>query len=298
MKLVSKENIGSHPYRKDAWCLTDSVRSVLDRQIAHLPKRAVPDHEIRYPVDRESMRAFLETFFTRHLFQVQNSLIDDFASPDFQETVRSRPLRVFDSGSGPAIASLGIMDLFNCTVDAIGSSRLSLGSCRGRTVHVLNDSSRICLATGTQMLVDYFQYSREHGSPASEGRVFTLQTEFPGNVNQIYRLALALGGYDIVILSYVMNPLAEKYGLQSLVTAVKRLEHLCTSNGRLLIVQDRFQERLVRTLSRMLDVPYRKRTVIQEIYPCRGRNETYTYTYCESLYMPRRKDIVRPSCVG
>ena len=55
----------------------------------------------------------LETFFTRHLFQLQRSLAEYIASPDLQKTLRFGPLRLLDIGSGPALASLAILDLIH-----------------------------------------------------------------------------------------------------------------------------------------------------------------------------------------
>ncbi len=52
----------------DGICRTSNlVRSVLDKEIMHLPRQQVSDHATRYPVDAPSMRAFLEIVFTRHL---------------------------------------------------------------------------------------------------------------------------------------------------------------------------------------------------------------------------------------
>ena len=62
------------------WQLTDAMKLTLDYQISRLPRRTVSDLETRYPTTLAEMRAFLEVFFTRHLFQVQNSLIDYMTS--------------------------------------------------------------------------------------------------------------------------------------------------------------------------------------------------------------------------
>ena len=92
---------------------TDLIKSVLDREIVRLPERPVSDHETRYPTNAPSMRAFLETFFTRHLFQLQNSLVDYIASPDFDSIMQSGLLRILDVGAGPAVASIGLVDMLD-----------------------------------------------------------------------------------------------------------------------------------------------------------------------------------------
>lgn len=291
MRFASEECTREDLCADGIWRLSASARSVLDRQIASLPQTAVSDDETRYPIDPKSMRAFLQVFFTRHLLQIHNSIIGYLGSVDLQEAVRSHPLRVLDIGSGPAVASLAIMDLLRHTLCAAESPGIPLCPPVFRMVHVLNDTSPICLTTGTRMLADYFQYGRERGSLVSDSRVFTLRTGFPGNVSEIHRLAFALGGYDLILLSYAMNPLVEGCGLRSLVTGVRALERLCTPNGRVLIIQDKFQEPLVRAVARALGVQHRKQILTQEIYPSRGSHDIYTYTYYESLYVPRRKGL-------
>jgi hypothetical protein len=266
---------------------SDLIQSVLDQQIVGLPRKAVSDRETRYPIDQPSMRAFLETFFTRHLFQLQRSLVEYVASVGFQRTVQFGPLRILDIGSGPAVASLGMIDMVRRVMQgAVGPHAI-------RMVHVLNDTSPICLVTGKHMLAACHELERSAGLVLPADRVFTLPTAFPRNMPQIQQLASFLGGYDIIILSYVMDPLTDAYGLRALVAAVRALERLCRPHGRMLLMQDRFREALIRSLTGMLSVKYREQTVTQEIYPPRGDNETYTYTYYDSLYAPRRTSATR-----
>jgi hypothetical protein len=60
-----------------------------------------------------------------------------------------------------------------------------------------------------------------------------------------------------------------------------------------LIIQDKFQESVLRELAQMLDVDCREQTVSQEIHPPRGENATYTYTYYDCLYVPCPTDGIR-----
>jgi hypothetical protein len=261
---------------------SELIQSVLDQQMAGLPRKAVSDHETRYPIDEPSMRAFLETFFTRHLFQLQRSLVEYATSLDFQRTVQFGPLRILDIGSGPAVASLGAIDLVRRAMQS------AIGPRAVRMIHVLNDTSPICLATGKRMLAACHELEKGAGLVLPSDRVFTLPTAFPRNMHKIQQLASFLGGYDIIILSYVMDPLTDDYGLRVLVAAVRALERLCRPHGRILLMQDRFREALIRSLTQMLSVEYQEQMVTQEIYPPRGDNETYTYTYYDCLYAPRR----------
>jgi ribosomal protein RSM22 (predicted rRNA methylase) len=273
-------------YADGVYALSGLVKSALDQEIACLPRREVSEHDTRYPTDAASMRAFLEVFFTRHLFQLQNSLIDYAASADFNGAIQSGPLRILDIGSGPAVASQALIDVINRMSSDANPGLLQR---RGflRVTHVLNDTSAICLAAGRRMVTACSQDRNQFRSAVSRPQIFTLSTAFPGNLHHIRHLASFLGGFDLVILSYVLHPLIEDGDLRSLVSGVNTLERFCTPRGRVLIIQDRFQERLVRKLASMIDVECHEQTLTQEIYPPRGSNKTCTYTYYDCLYAPR-----------
>lgn len=266
--------------------LGDSVRSALDQEIACLPIDNVSEHETRYPTDATSMRAFLEVFFTRHLFQVQNSLTDYAISTDFHQAIRSGPLRILDIGSGPAVASQALIDIVNRMMggadSAIAQRRDPL-----HMSHVLNDTSSTCLMTGKHMLAACLQSSNRAPFPGSRPQIFTLLTAFPGNLHQIRHLASFLGGFDLVILSYVLRPLIEDGNLASIARGVNTLEGFCKPHGRMLIIQDKFQELLIRKLARTIGVECHEQTLTQEVYPPRGSHDTCTYTYYDCLYAPR-----------
>ncbi len=285
MRQTPTESARMKLYPDGVYKLSALVKSALDEELARLPKREVSEHDTRYPSDPASMRAFLETFFTRHLFQLQNSFIDCAASADFNRIIQTGPLRILDIGSGPAVASQALIDVIHRM-----SSGTNPGTSRGPTVlrisHVLNDTSAICLEAGRHMLIACSQDRSQLRSVVSRPQIFTLSTAFPSNLHQIHHLASFLGGFDLVILSYVLHPLIEDGDLRSLVRGVNSLKRLCAPRGRLLIIQDKFQERLVRKLASMMNVTCREQTLTQEIYPPRGNNETCTYTYYDCLYAP------------
>lgn len=286
MTEASPEFKCSESCENDMYHLSSLVKSALDQELARLPRGDVSEQDTRYPTDAKSMRAFLEVFFTRHLFQLQNSLMDYAASADFSRTMQSGRLRILDIGSGPAVASHALTDVVDrmtdCTDSGVSQQRRRL-----RITHVLNDTAGICLTTGKRMLSACSRHSDQSCATASRPQVFTLSTAFPGNVHQIRPLASFLGGFDLVILSYVLRPLTENGNLQSLVRGVNTLGRFCTPRGRMLIIQDKFQERLVRRLAGMIGTECHERTLTQEVYPPRGRNETATYTYYDCLYVPR-----------
>ncbi len=107
MRETSPESVCMELYPDGVYELSGLVKSALDQEIACMPKREVSEHDTRYPTDAASMRAFLEVFFTRHLFQLQNSLMDYAASADFNRAIRSGPFRILDIGSGSAVTNRG-----------------------------------------------------------------------------------------------------------------------------------------------------------------------------------------------
>ena len=130
------------------WRLTNVTKSVLRRQILQFPQREVSENEMRYPTTPSGMRAFLETFFTRHFFQLQNSLFDFMTSEIFLDTALSGQLRILDVGSGPAVASLAITDLLTYILDYLVYIGRYPKHGIFNVTYVLNDTESICLWTG------------------------------------------------------------------------------------------------------------------------------------------------------
>jgi len=148
MKKLIKEIL----FPNDIWQLTPLIENILKRQLLKLPKREVSQVEQRYPTLPSGMRAFLDKFYARHYFQVQNSLFDYLTSQEFLEVINSGKLQILDIGSGPAVASLAITDfIFQLFHNISGYKRKPL-----EITYVLNDTSDICLGTGKEMLNNYF----------------------------------------------------------------------------------------------------------------------------------------------
>jgi len=274
------------------------MKSVLRYQVSRLPKSKVSETDTRYPTTPASMRAFLDVFFTRHFFQTQNSLVNYMTSQDFLDIIASGHLRILDVGSGPAVASLAITDMLACILEHLEY----IGEWpKGKTVkvtYVLNDTSGICLGTGQRMLTNYFRIRGGHTGRIINGRVISIQKAFLDNMNQLQRVKLNFGTYDLVIFSYVISPLNEDRGFNSLVNGLMNVEKLCSHNGRTLILQDRFNASLIRRISRAIDISSHKRELRQHVYPNRNTNQTYTYSYYHCLYAPTRERIVRQRSVA
>lgn len=277
--------------------LTDVMKSVLRYHISRLPNRKVSEDETRYPQSPAGMRAFLVKFFVRHYLQTQNSLLDYMISQDFLETVRDRHLRILDIGSGPAVTSLAITDMFACVLRHLRDGGDWSGD-KAIVDYTLNDISGFCLGTGQRMLTDYFRICARQSSQITPGQILRLETAFPKNMNQLRRIKGKLGSYDISTLSYVVSPLNEDTSFKALINGLLNIESLCSRNGRILILQDKFQPAIMRQISRALGTSRQKEESTQEVYPKRNTNETYTYSYYCCLYSPAKKGIVRQISVA
>ncbi len=271
------------------WELSDAMKSVLSYHISRLPKKQVTETDTRYPVCAASMRAFLEVFFARHYFQIQNSLITYMTSQKFLENLMRGHVRILDIGSGPAVASLAVTDILACVLEYLGYSE---GQPRGKAVevmYVLNDTSGICLGTGIGMLKNYFRVGRKHSSGVIHNQIITVQKAFPDNINQLRRISRNFGIYDIATFSYVVVPLNEDGGIHNLVNGLLKVEELCNHAGRILILQDKFNVSLMRRISKAIGTSSQKEELTQQLYPNRNANETYSYSYYSCLYSPSKE---------
>lgn len=281
-----RETILAELCPEGVWVLDETVKSMLRRKISGLPEREVSEENARCPQDRAGMRAYLETFFVRHFFQIQNSLVNYVASRDFEIAIRSGQLNILDIGSGPGVASLAISDMLGRTLLA-DSHGVTLHAPRAmRISHVLNDTSAICLGTARQMVADYTKKWSRSQAGLSDCPILAMGEGFPRNLTRISRVARAVGGFDIVFLSYVVRVLADSDGLNGVVNAIKDVGRFCKPHGRVLIVQDRFRESLLRCIARECPAKCNEQQVSQKIYPERGTCETNTYTYYDCLYAP------------
>jgi len=216
------------------WEISDAMKLVLKYHTSRLPKKDVAETEVRYPTCASGMRAFLEVFFTRHYFQIQNSLISYMLSQEFLNILMSGVVRFLDIGSGPAVASLAITDILSCILECsrdLGVMPISNGV---KVLYVLNGTSSICLGTGISVLKNYLRVSRNHGRGANDNQIIAIQKAFPDNINQLRRISRNFGPYDIVTFSYVVVSLNEEGGIRNLVNGLLKVEELCDPDGRIL----------------------------------------------------------------
>jgi len=267
------------------WRLSDVMEKLLRLQINNLPKRTVSKEETKYPTQPASMRAFLDAFFARHYFQVQDGLLEYMTSEEFLNLLDKRELNVLDIGCGPAVASLAITDMLTCILKHLEGMSLQAYTKEIRIRYILNDTEGLCLGVGQQLLENYFRLSRQHGRLHQNG-MFAIEKAFPSSMIQLKRLYDNVGPYNITNLSYVVNPLNEKEGLRNLSSGLLQIEKLCSASGRILILQDRFSGSLMRKIARAVGQSCGKRVLSQHVYSTGNSNALYTYSYYRCLFAP------------
>ena len=283
--MCIRDRIKSELCPDGIWRLSDRMKNILKRQINRLPKGNATEEETMYPGTASGMRAFLEVFFSRHYFQVQNSLLDYVDSEDFEGVLNDGEIRILDIGCGPAVGVLAVTNMITCILE----NRNNLRQYPIRFFYVLNDTSEICLAIGQRMLNEYFDLYRAEGIGIGEHRILTNERDFPDNAGQLERIAKNYGAYHLEMFSYVIRPLTDENGVGSLGKNIINTEKLCEPCGRILILQDRYRETLMRALGRQIDVSVENKELIQEIFPNRGTEESNTYSYYQSLYKPSNR---------
>jgi ribosomal protein RSM22 (predicted rRNA methylase) len=270
------------------WELSDLMKITLKNQILHLPKREVTEDKTRYPINLADMRAFMTKFFARHYLQAQNSLINYMSSEDFIDIIKKGNLKILDIGSGPAVVSLAITDIVINIVKYLHGVGEWQRSKKVELDYILNDTSSICLGIGQRLIEDYFR--RKRNEVIINRHTFRINRAFPENMSQLRRISMNLGLYDIVIFSYVLSPLIEDKKFKQLINGILDIESFCNNKGRILILQDRFQKKIIQRVSGAINVPSHKEKSDQSIFPKRNENETYRYTYYSCLYSPRKKN--------
>ena len=102
----------------------------------------------------------------------------------------------------------------------------------------------------------------------------------------------------MAVFSYVVVPVSEEKGFDDFVNGLWSIEEFSSTDGRILILQDKFQTALVRRISRAIGVSARKAKLTQAIYPRRNANESYTYSYYRYFYTLGNRKIVSDSSVA
>jgi hypothetical protein len=131
----------------ELWTMRPSIEEILKFEMASLPHgEEILKLERRYPTTAAALRAFLNAFFARHFFQIQDTILQPDVFERFLNVIRRGNLRIADIGCGPAVASLAILDVITAINQSIKLPLI-------RTSVVLNDVSGVSLHTGQKMLL-------------------------------------------------------------------------------------------------------------------------------------------------
>lgn len=264
------------------WGYRKNIKALLKRKINCLPKTKVADEETKYPTTPAGMRAFLDSFFARHFFQIQKSFLEYMTSKEFLNILDGQVLNIVDIGSGPALASLAITDVLMCIFDYLLDTNCKSNIRPLRTNYILNDTSDICLGTGLELLNNYFKLGITSGRNVISPKIFTIEKPFPSNIGQLKRISQNIGAYNIITFSYVINPLNNEKGFNSIIEGLASVQTLGDSNGRVLIVQDKFSKPLLKRIARKIGQNCYKAQLRQHVYSKENSNDfqSYVYYYC------------------
>jgi hypothetical protein len=259
------------------WSLRPEIKTILETEISTLPKkRQMKEAERRYPSTPSGMSVFLNAFFARHFFQVQDSILQTEAFEKFYGSVQQGKVNIADIGSGPAVASLAVLDLLDAIHETIRIPRTKLNI-------VLNDTSTVCLQTGQKMLHSFL---KQILNQMLVRNTIAVDTPFPKSLNQFRRISSLVGLYDLCFMSYVLIPLKEEMTHDDIQAQIHELQRYCSKESLCIILQDKFRESLIRHTGRLQGVSTHKATLVQTVYDKNNSNTEQAYTYYRTIIMP------------
>ena len=268
------------------WKLREKTEALLRGTLRRLPHGKVSDNEERYPTTTQGVRSFLNSFFARHFFQVQDSLLALASGLVLRRPREGGTFSFADIGSGPAVASLALMDMLDC-IGELGPEAPQIGKRPIRISVVLDDVSEPCLKVGREMLI---AYARETKGRLSLERVVPVSVPFPKSNSQLCRIARLTKPYDLCCLSYAMVPVDEQSGHQALSRGIEQLADACRgADGRILLLQDKFHESLLRKVCRVLGAQAQHAQIKQNVYDTENENSEHTYTFFRSIHPTEKK---------
>jgi len=269
------------------WRLRGSTESLLRSTLDRLPGGKVSESEQRYPTTLQGVRAFLDSLFARHFFQVQDSLLAFVLHLVASQPMEHGTVCFADVGSGPAVASLALMDLLNCVQEIQEEHRAGRQRRIGISV-ALNDISEPCLNVGLDLLA---AYSRAARSRLFLERIIPVSVPFPESNTQLRRIAQLTQPYDLCCLSYALAPLKDQSDCNAISQGISRLAEACRyANGRIVVIQDKFHESLLSQVCRNLGSVPQEVQIKQAVYDPQNQNTEHTYTFFRSIYPDSKKD--------
>lgn len=256
------------------WALSPVVENLIKNEIRMLPQEEVSEQENRCPTTSAGMRSFLDRFFVRHYFQIQNAVAEDiFSEYAIGQTSYNR-FRVLDIGSGPAVGVLATIEIFKAMAREGHIIRTPL-----QLEFVCIEPSEICRSMGLKMENRYFTHL--HFENKNEFRVglSDISTPFPDCLDELNSSRQNKAGFQLILLSYVLNPLFDACRIEDIQNGIEQLKSMLAPHGKILVIQDRFSGDRVKIAASLLDAEIEEQEITQKTYSTDIEREVQTYHY-------------------
>lgn len=253
------------------WVLPPVVENLVKNEIRMLPQGDVSEQESRCPTTSAGMRSFLDRFFVRHYFQIQNAITKNISS---EEQINCGRFRVLDIGSGPAVGILAVTEILKniAREDNIIHTPVQLE-------FVCIEPSEICRSTGLKMANRYFTHL--HFENKNEFRVglSDISTPFPDCLGDLKSSSQNNADFQLILFSYVLNPLFDTYRIEDIQNGFGQLKSMLAPHGKILVIQDRFSEDRVKIAASLLGAEIEEQEITQKIYSTDIERKVQTYHY-------------------
>jgi len=276
LRLKVKEKLAPD----EIWTMRPNIEEVLKSEINSLPQASdISKYERRYPTTNAALRTFLNAFFARHYFQIQDTVLQPDVFEKFIKVIRKGTLRIADIGSGPVVATLAFLDLITALNQCVQLPMV-------RVSIILNDTANVSLRIGQKMVRSF---SKRSLFDIILTNIISVDTPFPKSLTQLRRVAAMTGSYDICCMSYVLNPLKQEMTHKEIQNNIQELLRYCSSDASCFILQDRFKKSLLRQTGRLQGVTSQKAALCQKVYDEYNSNTEYTYTFFRTIVAPKER---------
>lgn len=272
---LSLDEIKSHLTSDGIWQLDNDIEQILKRQLESLPiSKILSQQEYRYPQDKYGLRGFMDKFFARHFFQVQNAVIQPDCFERILDALNYGSVTISDIGCGPAVTSLALLNIFS-NLSCYVHKRVNVNI-------ILNDTVPELLSTGYRMLTDYV--NKTEGVNIS--RIILLSNAFPQSMVQLERISRLLSRYDFCCLSYSLVPLKASSTYLEIQENLQNFFSFLKPKGIGIVIQDKFRESLSRKIGFLIKCPVQKLTLRQKIYDSQNSCDSLSYEYFRIAILP------------
>ena len=259
----------------EMWVLPLAIENLVKNEIRTLPLKEVSEQEGRCPTTSAGMRFFLDHFFVQHYFQIQNAIIKYLVSEYALEQINHNRLRVLDIGAGPAVGVLAITEIIRTI---IRESNLIYPPIQVEYVCV--EPSEICRSTGLKMASRYFAHLHFENKTEFRVHLSDISIPFPDCLDELKPLSQNKADFQVILLSYVLNPLFDTYRIEDIQNGIEQLKSMLAPYGEILVIQDRFSEDKIEITASMLGTEMEEQELTQKVYSAYMDRDTQSYHYC------------------